>query len=124
MISSNYQIQTLLHAIGMAKIKVSPIECGYIVSIVIPTEGLSDLDIAILANHLPGEREDAIIRNRIRDNLDENIIFEDASDAYRTAEHQAKSMDKKLLFSIYRETGIVFSLPPKNAMVFHPRIKK
>lgn len=120
----NYPIKGLLTAIKNVSLILKDIDNGYEVGLSIPIESLSKQDVELINEHLPGET----LYNQhivwIADNKKNKILFDNKDVAKETGNGQAPHLEKKLLFSIFRKTGIAFVPEKESVIMFVNKINK
>lgn len=114
-LTSQYPIDRLTAVLDNSQVASVPVAGGYWGVILIDDAILSDQDRDILrsfmrASEFPASTGLAIT---MRGSDRAPIVFEYEKDAKLTAQSQIPNLGKQLLFSIYRKTGVKFSLGPQ-----------
>lgn len=110
-IDSSYPIDRLTAVLGMTSGLCVPVPGGYYSAISIPDEMLRDVDVQVLSDFMNseyyGEYGLVIL---LKGNNRKPIVFESENDAIISANQQTPNLGKQLMFSIFRKTGVKFSI--------------
>lgn len=115
-IPDNYSPVTLILALRRAQATSVQGDDGVKAALVIDGEGLSDLDRFNLAQAFVGDFIDNKFYHWICNHFLEPIQFNDSLIAFENAESQKRNLETRLLYDIYRRTGVKLEAPHKDAV--------
>lgn len=117
-IDSTYPIDRLTAVLDNARPLALPCSGGYLSLLDIPDDILQKEDLDILCSFMRAEMDkDHGIAIYLRGNDGMPIVFQNKEDAVLSASQQIPNLGKQLMFSIFRKTGVKFSI---GAQAFQP----
>lgn len=114
-------IELLLASISQGVLHVKSTDDGWMSGIKFPYATLDDRTQKNLVTYFTGELEGDFFIHWIADNNEDAIVFEDQEDAVNTTRLQIPHIEKRIIFSIYQKTGVVYQKPKGNVVSFHSR---
>lgn len=117
-ISPEYPIDRLTAVLDNAQVGALYHSRGFMSYIDIPDSMLTQEDKDILCQFMRAEENpDLGLVIFLRGNDQQKIIFESQNDAILSSSQQIPNLSKQLMFSIYRKTGVKFSI---GTQIFNP----
>lgn len=117
-IDSSYPIDRLTAVLDNARPTTLPCDGGFLSVLDIPDSILADQDSEILSNFMRAEVDESHgVVIVLKGNNGMPIVFSKKEDAVLSASQQIPNLGKQLMFSIFRKTGVKFSI---GAQAFQP----
>lgn len=117
-IDSSYPIDRLTAVLDNARPTASVCDGGFLSLLDIPDQILNEKDIRILCEFMRAEiTTDYGLAIVLRGNDKLPIVFAEKDDAVLSASQQVPNLGKQLMFSVFRKTGVKFSI---GAQSFNP----
>jgi hypothetical protein len=111
-------IKLLLNKLKEGDIHFEEHHDGWISAIRFPIKESGQLK-NIIPKFITGNSKDDFFYHWMADNNEEPIVFENKEDAIQTVRNQAKHLEKRVIFSIFDITGILYKKPKGDTLQFH-----
>lgn len=119
-INSEYPIDRLTAVLDNSQGSSLPCKGGFLSFIDVPDQLLTPDDKSILCDFMRAEEDpDLGLVIFLRGNNQRKIVFESKKDALLSSSQQVPNLSKQLMFSIFRKTGVKFSV---GAQSFQPKV--
>lgn len=115
-VPEDYNPLELILALRQAKAKEVKASEGYKAALVIKTARLNEIDKHNLEEAFVGEYMGDAFYHWICDHFMEPLQFESSTIARENAESQKRALETRLLYDIYKRTGVKLQAPHKNAV--------
>lgn len=111
-------IELLINKLKEGNIHSEERNGGWVSAIKFPINDKSELK-DIFPKFITGSLDGELFYHWMADNNEDPIVFENKDDSIQTVRNQAKHLEKRVIFSIFDLTGILYKKPKGNALQFH-----